>query len=1103
MEASRSASPAFPPDLQATWVPGSASFFFWFVPSPDTRNYEVELGVKLMDTFPVAWKTRFRPVGAKLVLPASILRHRVPQMGAFLKKFKRVDDQWVLALVRGQGVKVLDACALFASLPSGSVGVSPSVAAWADCVKLALELLSRQRAFPVLQGPVALEGPGGAGGAQRGWRASWRVSLESRRDEERFEASWRRMPPVAAAGVGLKAAKAAAGAAKVVSSFLDQLADEAFRAVVKPSDLEKLTRAELLPGGRPHQSRHESGSRKVPHHPEHDKYKKDLPPWDERLVAALFLPKKRGGGWFPELHHADRTVPGILERWLSPWTSARRHLGFRVAVELHAPSPGGNDGEKWRLTFSLRTTGSNGARLSAEEAWDAGNSTVFRDGTTFPRPRQALLLALGTLSKSFRPVDELLDEPRPSDVTLTWEQACQFLRDVAPGLDRLGVDLVLPLSMRPEGPDRLDVRLRLEFPEDLAAGPLIEGFDAFSLTRFSWEVAVGDQPLPPERVAELVDLNAPLVRLGSRWVYVDPTKASMARDVVEGAAAPNSTPQDALQGALSGQLALPGRGDPVKVVLNARLALMMEGLRASSEVARAGNVPGVGAVVSAEPPAGFNGELRPYQRAGLAWLSGLCSWGFGALLADDMGLGKTVQVIAHALARKERGETDGRVLLVVCPTSVLWNWEAEFARFAPGLRVVTYYGPRRPKTAKDLSSFLSGVDVAITTYGVVTREVSTLSEVTWDGVVVDEAQNVKNPRTQQARAVNSLKGKYRVALTGTPVENRLEELWSIFDFLNPGFLGTEAAFRKKFAMPIERFRDREATSLLRRLIGPFLLRRTKTDPAIVPDLPEKEESSVVVPLTAEQAALYQARVEATMEQIESSSGIQRRGLVLGLLTALKQICNHPAQFLKEEPSDGSFDPKSFERRSGKLPRLREMCEEVLANGQKVLLFTQYTRMARLLVRYLEASLRVPVLYLHGGVDGQRRAGLVEQFQEDPDNERPVFVISLRAGGTGLNLTRASYVVHFDRWWNPAVEDQATDRAYRIGQRRDVSVFKFVCRGTVEEKIDALIEEKKELAAKVVSGGEAALTELSDDELRQLFELRASLVDEGEEPPEVA
>jgi SNF2 family DNA or RNA helicase len=475
-----------------------------------------------------------------------------------------------------------------------------------------------------------------------------------------------------------------------------------------------------------------------------------------------------------------------------------------------------------------------------------------------------------------------------------------------------------------------------------------------------------------------------------------------------------------------------------------------------------------------DPKDGFQGVLRPYQRVGLGWLVQMRELGLGALLADDMGLGKTVQLIAYLVDRRD---DDGRPALIVAPTSVLGNWERELHRFAPGLRVCIHHGPDRTSKIDDLQEF----DVVLTSYALLPRDREMLRRSSWRALVLDEAQAVKNPLARAAQTARALEAGHRVALTGTPVENRLDDLWSIMHILNPGLLGTRTGFRRLMASPIERHRDAAAEDRLRRVTAPFLLRRRKSDPAVLPDLPPRQDSTEFCTLTLEQASLYQATIDAVMGSVRGAAGIERRGHVLALITRLKQVCNHPAH--------ATGRPGALAGRSGKLDRLTEMLAEALDEGDNALVFTQYAVMGNLLVGHLQHELGIERLYLDGSTPRQTRQVIVDRFQRDEAEPR-VLVASLRAGGSGLNLTAASHVFHFDRWWNPAVEDQASDRAHRIGQTRVVQVHRMVCAGTIEERIDQLIEAKRGLATSIVDRGvESAISELSDDDLADLVELR--------------
>jgi len=497
-------------------------------------------------------------------------------------------------------------------------------------------------------------------------------------------------------------------------------------------------------------------------------------------------------------------------------------------------------------------------------------------------------------------------------------------------------------------------------------------------------------------------------------------------------------------------------------------------------------------ITDIEPSPDFLAVLRPYQQRGFAYLSFMSRLGLGTCLADDMGLGKTIQLLA-LLSRERSDDPDGGPTLLVCPMSVVGNWQHEIATFAPALRVYVHHGADRLR-GNDFDARRDEVDLVVTTYAVATRDSGVLTDRSWRRVVLDEAQTVKNSASRQAAAVRRIPAEHRIALTGTPVENRLAELWAVMDFVNPGLLGSMESFRTRFAIPVERYGKTEPAHTLRAITRPYLLRRVKTDPNVIDDLPDKIEVKQYCALTVEQVSLYQAVVDEMMVKIEESEGITRRGNVLAAMAKLKQICNHPAQFLHDRTPLGT--------RSGKVTRLLEILAEIHQAGEKVLCFTQYTEFAGMLQPLLTDTFGREVLYLHGGTPKKRRDDMVARFQApegDTDTAAAaapaIFLLSLRAGGTGLNLTAANHVIHLDRWWNPAVENQATDRAFRIGQHRTVEVHKLICTGTLEEHIDEMIETKKALADSVVGDGEGWLTELSTSQLREVFALTAQATEE--------
>ncbi|MEU9594985.1 DEAD/DEAH box helicase [Streptomyces sp. NPDC048193] len=677
----------------------------------------------------------------------------------------------------------------------------------------------------------------------------------------------------------------------------------------------------------------------------------------------------------------------------------------------------------------------------AADLWSGAADAAFG-----PRARVDAALAVRRAARVWAPLDRLTEQDVPDVLSLSEEEVTDLLGVAAGRLAAAGVAVHWPRDLAHDLTATAVVRP--------APGSATDGtgfFESEDLLQFRWQLAIGGDPLTEAEMDTLAEAHRPVVRLRDRWVLVDPALARRARARDLGLL----DPVDALSVALTGTAE--ADGETVEVVPAGALAALRDRLTAG--------------VRPAEPPPGLHATLRDYQLRGLAWLDLMTSLGLGGCLADDMGLGKTVTVIALHLKRARTEPT-----LVVCPASLLGNWQREITRFAPGVPVRRFHGPDRT-----LDGLKDGF--VLTTYGTMRSAATTLAEQPWGMVVADEAQHVKNPYSATAKALRTIPSPARVALTGTPVENNLSELWALLDWTTPGLLGPLKSFRARHARAVENGEDEEAVRRLARLVRPFLLRRRKSDPGIVPELPPKTETDHPVPLTREQAALYEAVVRESMAAIETAGGMARRGLVLKLLTSLKQICDHPALFLKEDHPPGGTD--RLTARSGKLALLDELLDTVLAEDGSVLVFTQYVGMARLIASHLSAH-AVPVELLHGGTPVPERERMVDRFQS---GAAPVLVLSLKAAGTGLNLTRAGHVVHFDRWWNPAVEEQATDRAYRIGQTQPVQVHRLITEGTVEDRIAEMLESKRALADAVLGGGESALTELTDRELSDLVSLR--------------
>ncbi|MFS0555710.1 DEAD/DEAH box helicase [Brevibacillus sp. 179-C9.3 HS] len=667
---------------------------------------------------------------------------------------------------------------------------------------------------------------------------------------------------------------------------------------------------------------------------------------------------------------------------------------------------------------------------------------------------------------------------------LTNEQAWIFLTSSSLQLVQAGIHVFLPAWW--EQVRRVKPKLKAKITSSVGASK--QSFLGVSqLMDFEWKLALGPVELSEEEFEQLIKQKQRLLKIRGHWVQLTPDLFLQLQEALKKTNAKNGlTLRDVMKMHLAPTVEVEEPTDDefdfdtslsVEVQLNQHLRALMNQLQETKHIP------------IMEQPATFHGTLRKYQLEGSSWMFFLRRFGLGACLADDMGLGKTVQFITHLLHVKQLDAANTPSLLI-CPTSVIGNWQKELKRFAPSLQVMIHYGNDRKKKEAFLPA-IKGADLVITSYALSHLDEQELSMVTWDTICLDEAQNIKNAYTKQASAVRDLKAWHRIALTGTPIENRLSELWSIFDFLNPGYLGSLGEFTQRFVLPIERDQDQQLINQVQRLIQPFLLRRVKTDPSIQLDLPDKNESKEYVPLTAEQGALYETAIQDMFERMEKASPMERRGLILTTLTRLKQLCDHPVLILNEI---STTDEAS---RSHKLERLLELVEDIRQKKERCLIFTQYIEMGNLLQRVLTREGFGPVYFLNGSTKKEKRDEMISRFQDKTlaDHERgAIFILSLRAGGTGLNLTEANHVIHVDRWWNPAVENQATDRAHRIGQQRNVHVYKFISLGTIEERIDEMMERKLSLSQQIVGTGESWITELSTEELRDLFTLRHDWLD---------
>ncbi|MBE9200281.1 MULTISPECIES: DEAD/DEAH box helicase [unclassified Nodularia (in: cyanobacteria)] len=798
---------------------------------------------------------------------------------------------------------------------------------------------------------------------------------------------------------------------------------------------------------------------------------------ETRMMASLPSAVRQ---WLQGLTSASNTVNADameverLEAALKSWTMPLQYqlagkALFRACFQLLPPASGATD---WMLAYSLQAADDPDFLVDAATIWHHPVEQLATQNRTIDQPQETLLRGLGLASRLYPVLVPSLEIEYPQSCRLNPLQAYEFIKSVAWRFEDSGLGVILPPSLanREGWANRLGLKISAETQKKKQGRLGLQ-----SLLNFQWQLAIGGQTISKTEFNKLVALNSPLVEINGEWVELRPQDIKTAQTFF-------ASRKDEMTLSLEDALRL-SSGDTQAIE-----KLPVVSFEASGTLQELiGALTNNQAIAPLPTPANFQGQLRPYQERGAAWLAFLERWGLGACLADDMGLGKTIQLIAFLLHLKEQDALENPTLLV-CPTSILGNWEREIKKFAPSLKVLQHHGDKRLKG----KAFLEAVkkqDVIITSYSLIHRDVKSLQSVDWQMIVLDEAQNVKNPEAKQSQAVRELKTTFRIALTGTPVENKLQELWSILDFLNPGYLGNRQFFQRRFAMPIEKYGDTASLNQLRGLVQPFILRRLKTDRDIIQDLPEKQEMTVFCGLAAEQAALYQQVVEASLAEIESAEGLQRRGMILGLLVKLKQICNHPAQYLKLATLQ--------EHSSAKLQRLDEMLNVALEEGDRALIFTQFAEWGKLLKAHLQEKLGQEILFLYGGSTKKQREEMIDRFQHDPQGP-PIMILSLKAGGVGLNLTRANHVFHFDRWWNPAVENQATDRVFRIGQTRNVQVHKFVCTGTLEEKIHDMIESKKQLAEQVVNTGEEWLTEMNTDQLRDLLILdRSAIIEEDE------
>ncbi|MBD1834728.1 DEAD/DEAH box helicase [Cyanobacteria bacterium FACHB-472] len=789
--------------------------------------------------------------------------------------------------------------------------------------------------------------------------------------------------------------------------------------------------------------------------------------FDQQITDTILY-----GCVYPDRKNPQTTDQALEEykqwyAWKDKLTRSQNPGNFYLCFQLKEATADNVD--NWQIEFLATAKQDPSLKLSLAEYWQLSQKQKKDIQKYFGKDfENNLLLNLGYAARMYPKLWQGLETDQPIGLPLNLAEAFEFLKESAWVLEDSGYKVIVPAWWTPEGRRKAKIRLKASSrPKGQTKAASKGYFSLDSIVQYQYELAIGGQTVTEKEWQQLVNAKSPLVQFRGQWIELDQEKMQQMLEFWQNNAKdqPEMTLTDLMKLAAESE-------NELEVEHDQTLAEMMAKLQDKSKLE------------PIENPPQLQGNLREYQKRGVSWLQYLENLGLNGCLADDMGLGKSVQVIARLVHEKESTPSVLPTLLIA-PTSVVGNWQKEIEKFAPHLQAMVHHGSSRIQQVAEFKAASLNHDVVITSFTLARKDEKLLESVKWHRLVLDEAQNIKNPKAAQTKAILKLPATHRLALTGTPLENRLLDLWSIFNFLNPGYLGKEAQFRKSFEIPIQKDNNKVKSTTLKKLVEPFILRRVKTDQSIINDLPDKVEQKLYCNLTKEQASLYEAVVKDVSKKINDSEGIQRKGLILSTLLRLKQICNHPAQFLQ----DGS---EFSVERSHKLGRLAEMVEEAVSEGESMLIFSQFKEVCDSLEKYLKYTCHYNTYYIHGGTNRNKREQMIAEFQ-NPETEPSVFILSLKAGGVGITLTKANHVFHFDRWWNPAVEDQATDRAFRIGQKKNVFVHKFVAIGTLEERIDKMIEDKKKLSSAVVGADEAWLTELDNEAFKQLISLNKAAI----------
>ncbi|MFW9988137.1 MAG: DEAD/DEAH box helicase [Candidatus Odinarchaeota archaeon] len=1031
-------------------LPQNINFFFLWIPLNQSEKKLVEQIKLILPSIP---PEKLLSCKINLTIPSTL--RNAKELDNSSEKFFEIVTHVGKIIPISPATKLLYQLEIIENPDRTKLPFSNSIKTWAFLTKLVFELLNKGQFVPVLE-PTT----------EKLYTSKWQLILKSQYDRDRFNfilknSSWSSfcLPNNFFHEGGVLKTNGLWHPSYIFSAFMDSVGDFLIRSTLhkgKFQTFEEFYSSEI---------------------------KKEINPdfrlsWDYKLLKGLI--KKDPIFKVDEFY--ETILPIIIKNWTQSAHGFQLKSNFTLTLELKYPEQIEDD---WLLTFSLLFQ-NNPKKIPLNEIWEGSNRFKEEISKAFKNDEhyiEIILRTLGTAAKIFPPFKRIFVDKMKDEINLTSSEVLDFLKYPKDLLIQNGFNLILPEVFSMGGRQRLTAKIiiRSKDKAEKTSGKvkaLSSLFDVESLLETKWDVRIEGKQITEDELNKIINSNEPLVNLRGKWILVDQNDLEDLRNSkdfeIKGYL-------DALRLGLIGKVQLQENGTKYEVIIEGELREIVNKLQS------------IDSFEDISCPSSFNGKLRHYQDEALQWMGNMTKFNFGLCLADDMGLGKTIQVIAFLLYLKEEYPNNPGSVLIVCPTSVLFNWYREFKKFAPDLEVIFHHGPKRYTKASDLPEFLKSHRIFLTSYGTIRNDISFLESIQFNGVIIDESQNMKNYNSKQTQAIYKLKSQYRICLSGTPIENRLLELWSLFNFLNPGLLGSRTEFQQKYVLPIERFQNQEAIENLKLIIAPFIMRRVKSDKSIIQDLPEKNEIKIIIELTEDQINLYKNLTEEILEKIgdKSVDNRQKRGLILGLLVKLKQICNHPFQYLKKDIKSVKTDKeiKKIISQSNKLERLLEMTDEVISNGEKVLIFTQFTQMGSLLKKILEWKYTFKILYFHGGVPEKKRKEIVDDFQSEDIESPPILILSLKAGGTGLNLTQGTTVFHYDSPWNPATQDQATDRAYRIGQMYPVNVYKFITIGTIEEKIEILLEDKRDLANKVIEvQAESFILDFDKEKLISLFTL---------------